>query len=168
MHTNKSLYCVLLIFFILIFSLTGCFGKKSETEIAQETADTLMKCIKNKDKETIKSLFSPYIEKRYKIDDDIDKMFEIFNSPIISDSPAYISASNESTRDGRVTDSGIAVCKDVIMLENGERYALVFLLKISNSNEKLIGLHNIIVIELDDDDKMVKEICIVGTKDIVS
>ena len=95
-------------------------------------------------------------------------MFEIFNSPIISDSPAYISASNESTRDGRVTDSGIAVCKDVIMLENGERYALVFLLKISNSNEKLIGLHNIIVIELDDDDKMVKEICIVGTKDIVS
>ena len=166
-HTNKFCkYLILLTFFALI-TFTGCFGKKSETEIAQETSDIVMECIKNKNKDTIKSLFSPYVQKKYEIDNDIDKMFEIFDSPIDSEGQMYISSSSENNKDGKVIQSHISFVKEPVKLKDGRNYSIIFSMNIINPNKNLEGLMCVLVYTVDEQGMLGDKVCVIGTEEII-
>lgn len=66
------------------------FGKKdteykSPTQLAKENQSKIMECFINKDAETIKSLLSEYIIKKYPdIDEQIDKAFNFLDGKIVS------------------------------------------------------------------------------------
>ena len=141
---NRIISSVIIILFVSLFSIL-CFTSCSSSEqkaakIATDTCNDLMHHIEEGDKGGIKELFCPYIQNDPDLEKQIDKIFEIIDSPVSSIGEIDITSSRESIRDGKTVKYYVTVTQGPVLLLNGKKYLVSFGMNTENKNNSLIGI----------------------------
>ena len=64
-----------LIFLLVIVLLMGCGNTQETNQVdREERAEVIFNAIKNKDTETIKSYYSPYVQQKVNLDEELEKL----------------------------------------------------------------------------------------------
>ncbi len=115
--------------------ITNSKKYKTPTEQAKEMQTKIIQCFINKDKETLKSLFSEYVREDYDLNNQIDTAFNFIDGKIVKyDSPTSMAC-------GSFDIKGYNGNTDNIITEKGTKYSIGFKGWLTNDKEhKKIGV----------------------------
>lgn len=132
------------IIFISALLLNSCDKKEnkpSSSETARYQAEKIISCIKQKEAEGLKELFSPYIQESHDLDAELSKLFEFIDGTIISyDAPWGSSASKSVEPSGTKYELLVGHVTNV-KTDAGTNYQISFnSIYINKANEDYIGV----------------------------
>lgn len=145
----------LVIAMILIFNLSGCGEEEEKIPDGQynDVGKTILTCFKNKDKETLISLFSENMQSSHDLEMDIEKAFDFIEGEIIvySDSESRSSITSNITKEEK-NEEGVCTLREgegklYFHADSGEKYSeyrITFKVRdIDTENEKNVGVTNV-------------------------
>ena len=103
MARYKEKTVILFTFLIIIFTLTSCDYYVDKYSLAQTQSEKILKCFEEKDKETLKSMFSEKIRKRKELDSEIEQALKFFEGKIISYEPNMYGGDGSGADDGKIS-----------------------------------------------------------------
>ncbi len=139
----KRLICLLI---IIVLVISGCgftvsSGSKLSTDeqYANVFLDDIINAVKNKDKEGIKSLFAPKVEKQIgeeAFDSEVEEFIAFFEGDIISYEKAEHVSSEKSIRDGKLSYLSIGNAGCIEIETTVETYIISFACICVDENNK--------------------------------
>lgn len=141
---------ILVLFVASVIVILGC-GKKhiQPWRVAQQYAETVIDCAKQRDSEGIKELFCKEIQETHDLDEEIEELLDIIDGNIISyDEPDGESSGNTSDWDG-VIEQEISGHINGIKTDKGGRYIInVFGFTEYRNHKEYIGITGMNIIDL--------------------
>ena len=81
---SKTLYSIIVSVVVMLSSCSQKSHVKTPDESAKEMISNIVVCFENKDKETLRSYFSEYIQKNSSLDSEIESAFDFIDGEIVS------------------------------------------------------------------------------------
>ncbi len=113
----------------------------------EETLILILECFDNRDSETLKKMFSPYIQSEYDLDKQINETFLAYNGvSILYDGFWDHGIKSEYINDGVILEKKIGAAMENIKTDNDKTYYISFeKYVVHDANEDMLGLYNIVL-----------------------
>jgi len=122
-------------------------------EYATEQSEYIMKCVVNKDKEGLKSVFSKHIAETHDLDNEIDEFFGFIDGEIISYDEPVGRESGASMENGEYIERRLNGWTKNIMTGTGKKYHISFMIyQIYKEDEDKVGVKRITIIDKTDEE----------------
>lgn len=121
----RLIFSVFLIVLIFV-CLTGCSitNNHSPAAVARKQANTILKCIQKNDADTLKSLFTPDIQKKPELDKQIHSFLNFIDGEIVSYSEPFGERGGGEVRDGETVYQELYGSISNIQTDIGKNYRI--------------------------------------------
>lgn len=147
----RLIFSVFLIVLIFV-CLTGCSitNTSSPGAIAKKQANIILKCIQENDADTLKSLFTPDIQKKPELDKQIHSFLNFIDGEIVSYSEPFGERGGGEVRDGETVYQELYGSISNIQTDTGKNYRITHnAIFINKNNPDNLGVY---YLEIRDED----------------
>ena len=147
----RLIFSVFLIVLIFV-CLTGCSitNTSSPGAIAKKQANIILKCIQENDADTLKSLFTPDIQKKPELDKQINSFLNFIDGEIVSYSEPFGERGGGEVRDGETVYQELYGSISNIQTDTGKNYRITHnAIFINKNNPDNLGVY---YLEIRDED----------------
>lgn len=147
----RLIFSVFLIVLIFV-CLTGCSitNNHSPAAVARKQANTILKCIQENDADTLKSLFTPDIQKKPELDKQIHSFLNFIDGEIVSYSEPFGERGGGEVRDGETVYQELYGSISNIQTDTGKNYRITHnAIFINKNNPDNLGVY---YLEIRDED----------------
>ena len=141
---SKRKYKIIFISLILIMVLTACDNYVSTYSSSQTEGQKILKCFEEKDKKTLKSIFSEKMRKRKELDSEIDEALNFIDGKIVSYDPDTFGGDGDAIDEGKIKYIRLYIHISDIKTDKDKKYYISALYYIKNGiepdNEGLVAL----------------------------
>ena len=133
---KKLTYIIIAIIFL--FALPGCsvtdIGETTEfdphttwdySDYCKPMLDEVIKCLDEKDTETLKNMFSEYVTENYDLDEEIKNAMDAYNGKMVSCEKFFCDNGGYSIQDGYFSYRCCSVEYECVSMDSGEEYNIV-------------------------------------------
>ena len=140
-------------FIVLIFvCLTGCSitNTSSLGAVARKQVNTILKCIQENDAETLKSLFTPDIQKKLELDEQIHSFLNFIDGEIVSYSEPFGERGGGEVRYGETVYQELYGSISNIQTDTGKNYRITHnAIFINKNNPDNLGVYYMRIQDVD-------------------
>lgn len=147
----RLIFSVFLIVLIFV-CLTGCSitNNHSPAAVARKQANTILKCIQENDADTLKSLFTPDIQQKPELDEQIYSFLNFIDGEIVSYSEPFGERGGGEVRDGETVYQELYGSISNIQTDTGKNYRITHnAIFINKNNPDNLGVYYMRIQDVD-------------------